>query len=124
MAGTYPPLTTYRPTRYDELEPDYPGSTTDYPDGGRDSRLHSTTPTRRWAIFYGNVPASEVAQWRTLAANNFYSSRTGSLDGFEFTPRGESLIAGVKYDEGGLEIREAGNTNKIYNVTVKLIKHP
>lgn len=124
MAGTYPSLTTIRPARYDELEPEYMGSKTEYPDGGADSRLSADSPIRRWAISYPKATPAEAADFRTLAASNFYNKREGSLDSFTFTPRGESVLSGVKFDEGGLEIREAGNTNKVYSITVLLIRRP
>lgn len=130
MAGTYPSLTTYQPSGYEELEPDYPGSTTDYPDGGRDGRLHAPTPTRRFTITYRtkNTGVTETATFlaalRTLAANNYYNRREGSLTGFAFTPRGESALANVHFDEGGLEIRQAQGRSNLFDVVVRLIHRP
>lgn len=126
MAGTYPLLTTYRPSYYNEEPKIYPGTMTEYPDGGADFRSFADSPIRRWTILYssaGGLTAAEAAVFQTLAENNKYHDQNGSLLGFDFTPRGESLLSNVRFDKGGYTLRR-GEKAHIYIIEVKLIKRP
>lgn len=126
MAGTYPLLTTYLPSYYNEEPPEYMGTSTTYVDGGREFRSFADTPIRRWVINYsspGGLLAAEAAAFSTLAANNKYSPKYGSILGFDFTPRGESLIANVHFDEGGFVLKRGGKAH-IYQVECRLVKYP
>jgi hypothetical protein len=125
MPLTYPSLSVYRASYYNEEEPDYPGGKNVYQDGGADYLSLADTPIRRWTISYAKsgLLAAEAAVFSTLASSSRYNRREGSLIGFEFTPRGESLLSDVHFDEGGFEIRR-GNKAHIYIVEVKLIKRP
>lgn len=126
MAGTYPSLTTYRPSYYNEEARDMPGDSTAYPDGARDFRINGTTATRRWTILYtsdGGLTSAEAQLFIDLANNNSYSEQQGSLLGFDFTPRGESLIANVRFAPGGFVVRR-GRKAHIYMIECRLVKYP
>lgn len=126
MAGTFPSLTTYPPSYYNEEPPEYMGDKTIYMDGGADHRSYADTPIRRWTILYnspGHLIAVEAAVFSLLAANNKYSPAQGSLLGFDFTPRGESLLSNVRFDEGGFTLKRGGKAH-VYLIEVKLIKRP
>ncbi len=126
MPGTYPSLATVLPSYYNEEPSEYPGDKTVYQDGGADYRTYGTNPIRRWTILYnspGGLLVTEAALFSVLATDNKYSPREGSLLGFNFTPRGESALGGVRFDEGGFMLRR-GAKALIYMVEVKLIKRP
>ena len=126
MPGTYPSLTTIRPSYYNEDDPDYPVGSTEYQDFGADFKTYADTPVRRFTILYaseGGITESEALQFRTLAASNKYNREQGSALGFDFAPRGESTIGNVHFDKGGLVIRRGAKAH-IWIVEVKLIKRP
>lgn len=126
MAGTYPLLITIRPSYYNEEPKEFPGSKTEYPDGGADYRGNGSSGIRRWTINYsspGGLTESQALQFASLANSNQYSAKEGSMLGFDFTPRGESLLSGVRFDEGGFTIRR-GIKSDVWMVEVKLIKRP
>lgn len=119
---TYPPLSTYLPTVYYELEPEYMGAKVEYQDGGADHLSLSDTPIRRWYVSYEGAPQSYADQFTPLRASTKYNSKEGSLLGMDFTPRGESLIANVRFDEGGLKITRTKSW--VYRIEILLIKRP
>jgi hypothetical protein len=126
MAGTYPLLTSVLPSYYNEEAPEYPGLKHIYQDLGADFLTLADTAVRRFTILYtsdGGLLAAEAAQFVTLANDNKYNPREGSLLGFGFTPRGESALTNVRFDEGGFVIRR-GRKSKIYMVECRLIKRP
>jgi hypothetical protein len=126
MPGTYPSLTTILPSYYNEERKEFPGDKTVYLDGGAVYRGYGSTSIRRWTINYssqGGIIAAEAAQFVTLANDNQYSDKDGSLLGFNFTPRGESALGNVHFDEGGFVIRRGGKVH-IYIVEIRLIKRP
>lgn len=122
----YPSLTTVRPSYYNEEDAEYPGTKTVYQDEGADFFSYADTPVRRWTIQYtspGGLTASEAALFTTLAATSKYNRSEGSLLGFDFTPRGESTISNVRFDEGGFTIRRGAKAH-IYLIECRLIKRP
>lgn len=127
MAGTYPSLSTYPPSYYNEEPPEYMGDRTVYAgDGGADYRTYADTPVRRWTILYtsaGHLIAAEAALFSTLAADNRYSPKEGSLLGFTFTPRGESALGNVHFDEGGFTLKRGGKAH-VYQIECRLIRRP
>lgn len=126
MAGTYPSLTTIRPSYYNEESPDWMNDKTIYQDGGADYRTYASTAIRRITILYssdGGITASEAQQIIDLANDNRYSPQNGSTLTFTFTPRGESAAGGWRFDEGGLVVRR-GSKAHIYQLEVRLIKRP
>lgn len=120
MAGTYPALATVLPTLYQEEEREYPGTKTQYLDGGIETRTYSDTPIRRWTIIYEVLTTAEAAQFDTLADDAKYNSSEGSMLTLTFTPRGESALT-VRFDQGGY--RHTRTKAWIHRVEVKLIKN-
>lgn len=123
---TYPLLGTVIPSYYNEEAKKYPGAKQEYQDFGADYISLADTPVRRWTINYSGTNcliAAEAALFVTLADAVKYNDQEGSLLGMDFTPRGESLIANVHFDEGGFTIRR-GPKAHIYFVECKLIKRP
>jgi hypothetical protein len=122
----YPSLTSILPSYYNEEAKEYAGAKTIYQDLGAASRSYADTPVRRWTINYasdGGITETQAAQFVTLADSSKYRAQDGSVLTFNFTPRGESLLSGAQFDEGGFVIRR-GAKALIYIVEVKLIKRP
>lgn len=118
----YPSLSSVIPTTYMELEKDYVGTKSEYQDGGADYLLYADTPIRRWVITYETATTTERDLFRTLGVDSKYNSEEGSLLGFDFTPRGESLISGVRLDKGGLVC--VARKSWIHSIAIRLIKRP
>jgi hypothetical protein len=122
----YPSLTTILPSYYNEERKAYPGAKTVYQDFGADYLSLADTPVRRWTINYsseGGITASEAATFTTLIDSVRYNPQEGSLVAMNFTPRGESLLSNVFFDEDGFTIRR-GAKSWIYIVECKLIRRP
>ena len=123
---TYPSLTTYTPGYYNEEAKEYPGGKVEFQDGGAEYLSLADTPIRRWTINYSPpkfLTSTQAALFITLAESSRYNQKEGSLIGFDFTPRGGSLLSDVHFDEGGFVIKR-GPKSYIYYVEVKLIKRP
>jgi hypothetical protein len=121
----FPDLTTYPPSIYYELEPAYVNAITEFQDGGADLVSLADTPVRRWFIQYTAYLTSEKELFRTLAGSARYSPSIGSAIGFNFTPKGESLLSNVYLDKDGLVCTaEPGSGQSIWTITVKLIRRP
>lgn len=126
MSLSYPSLSTYPPTTYQEMEEEWPGITSgEYQDGGMDYLSLADTPIRRWEITYQHYLQSERDIFYNFMVSSRYQSHVGSLINFGFTPIGESALTGVRLDKGGFTIKAqpaAGQT--LYNITIKLIQRP
>lgn len=101
-----------------QQEPEYHVTTSpEYGDGGKDTALRNTTPTRRWVIEYDGLTPAEAT---TL--DDHFDSCYGTHLGFGFTdPRTSTVYANVKYDR----YERAAHVKKIsLRRRVVLIKRP
>ncbi|PYS48271.1 MAG: hypothetical protein DMF68_13580 [Acidobacteria bacterium] len=126
MALVYPSLTTYPPTEYYELEPEWPGiEGGDYQDGGKDFLSLADTPIRRWYVKYQHYLTTERDLFRSLAQSARYNPNLGSLISFSFTPLNDGTLAGVQFDKNGLTcVAEPAAGQSLHTITIKLIKRP
>lgn len=119
----YPSLSTILPAYFDELEPDAPISQSpEFVDGGADHNIDADTDIRRFVIRYTGLSVAEFATLRAHMVSARYKPNLGSAYGFDFTPRGASVLANVHYDRGGFTYSHT--RTHINSVEVHLIKRP
>jgi hypothetical protein len=124
MPLEHPLLTTIIPTLFYEMTPEYSVTKSpDFVDGSCDFNInHATAKVRRWRVDYF-LTAEQAATLDAFVESTAYSDDVGSGLSFNFTPRGGTLIAGVRYDRGGYE-RHPHEKTWIQRRSETLIKRP
>lgn len=101
-----------------QLEPEFPVvNGPRYADGGMDTFISFTTPTRRWVIEYDQLIQPEYEM-----IDGHYADAQGTHLGFDFTdPHTGILYENVKYEKFN---RPPHNVKTIQARTIQLVKRP